>query len=338
MGFLVSASLKANFLLNHLWLTWLILDHLWIFGLCLFHLLLSIRIVELFRKTNELPWLTVIKILILSVAIKLISMDLLIPIIALIVLANQWHRAWRHCLLWLPLLSWHFSIFSRIIQPLRPTVEWRWNLARIWARRTWSLAHVFQVIFVWVYDAFPIFAQLGSIAILRLLRLGALSHLVVLVWILCWEPSCQCALPGVLHVPRILQALCILVLVLGPMPVDYLLVTLCSGLDRISRSWGSTSPYIRLYSYLFLSLCCLLCILNIVRIAHLFSNFGVWRERKWLLLLVLCLKCTLFTKWLIVQRAVDVIFGLVLFLRKCHSIRLFLTTWDASLVWRLRIW
>ena len=28
LGFLVSASLKAYFLLNHLWLTWLILDHL----------------------------------------------------------------------------------------------------------------------------------------------------------------------------------------------------------------------------------------------------------------------------------------------------------------------
>ena len=287
MGFLVSASLKADFLLNHLWLTWLILYHLWIFRLCLFHLLLSIWIVELFRKTNELPWLAVIKILILSVAIKLVSMDFLIPIVALIVLAYQWHRTWRHCLLWLPLLSWHFSTFSRIIQSLGTAVEWGWNLARIWARRTWSLAHIFQVIFVWVYDTFPILAQLGSIAVLRLLRLGALSHLVVLVCILPWEPSCQCALPGVLQVPRILQALCILVLVLGSMPVDYLLVTLRSSLDRISRSWRPTSPYIRLYSYLLLSLCWLLCILNIVRITQLFSNFGVWRERKWLLLLVL---------------------------------------------------
>ena len=314
MRFLVSASLQADFLLNHLWLTWLILYHLWIFRLCLFHLLLSIWIVELFCKTNELPWFAVIKILILSVAIKLVSMDFLIPIVALIVLAYQWHRAWRHCLLRLSLLSWHFSTFSRVIQSLGPTVEWRWNLARIWARRTWSLAHVFQVIFVWVYDTFTIFAQLGSIAVLRLLRLGALSHLIVLVCILPWEPSCQCALSRVLQVPRILQALCILVLVLGPMPVDYLLVTLRSGLDRISRSWRPTSSHIWLYSYLLLSLWWLLCILNIVRITQLFSNFGVWRERKWLLLLVLCLKCTLFTKWLIVQRAVDVIFRKVLFL------------------------
>ena len=245
----------------------------------------------------------------MSVAIKLVSMNFLITIIALIGLAYQWHRARRHCLLWLPLLSWHLSTFPRIIQPLGPTIEWRWNLARIWARRTWSLAHIFQIIFVWAYDAFPIFAQLGSITILRLLRLRALSHLVVLVCILTREPSCQGALSGVLQIPRILQALCILVLVLSPMPVDYLLVTLCSSLDRIGRSWCPASSHIGLYTYFLLCLWCLLRILNIVWITHLFSNFGVWRERKWLLLLVLRLKSALFTKWLIVQRAVEVIFG-----------------------------
>ena len=220
-------------------------------------------------------------------------MDFLLSVIVLVIFAHQRHGTRWHWLLRRSLLSRNISVFSRIIEPLGTVVERSWNLARIWSRGSCRLTHVLKVIFVWVYYAFSIFAQLGGVSVLRLLRLGALSHLKLLIGILHREPTRQCALTWVLPVPHVLQALCILVLVLGSMPVDYLLVALGRWLDRISRSWCTTASNIGLHSHLLLSLGCLLSILNIARIIYVFRNFWIRCKRKWLLLLILGLKCTL---------------------------------------------
>ena len=236
-------------------------------------------------------------------------MDFLLTVIVLVIVAYQWHRTRWHWLLWWSFLSRNISVFSRIIEPLWTVVDRSWNLARIWSRGSCRLTHVLKVIFVWVYYAFTIFAQLGGVSVLWLLRLGALSHLKLLIGILHREPTRQCALTWVLPVPHVLQALCILVLVLGSMPVDYLLVALGSWLDRISRSWCTTASNIRLHSHLLLSLGCFLSILNIARIIYVFRDFWIWSERKWLLLLILSLKCILLPVRLVhVQRAVKIVF------------------------------
>lgn len=220
-------------------------------------------------------------------------MDFLLSVIVLVIFTHQRHGTRWHWLLRRSLLSRNISIFSRITEPLGTIVDRSWNLARILSRGSCRLTHVLKVIFVWVYYAFSIFAQLGGVSVLRLLRLGTLSHLKLLIGILHREPTRQCALTWVLPVPRVLQALCILVLVLGSMPVDYLLVALGRCLDRISRSWCTTASNIGLHSHLLLSLGCLLSILNIARIIYVFRNFWIRCERKWLLLLILGLKCTL---------------------------------------------
>ena len=268
-------------------------------------------------------------------------MDFLLTVIVLVIVAYQWHRTRWHWLLRRSFLSRNISGFSRIIEPLGTVVERSWNLARILSRGSCRLTHVLKVIFVWVYYAFSIFAQLGGVSVLRLLRLGALTHLKLLIGILHREPTRQCALTWVLPIPRVLQALCILVLVLGPMPVDYLLVALGSCLDRISRSWCTTASNIRLHSYLLLSLGCLLSILNIAGIIHVFRDLGIWCERKWLLLLILSLKCTLLSIRLVhVQRAVKIVFRQT-FLLSYRKRFLFLTVQfvlrDGFIVWWMSI-